>query len=84
MKLPGKLEYYWLVLIAITLGNTALGENFESTALVSILVALTVMYKGFTVIDNFMELKGANRFLRRMMHTYFIIFPSLIIASAFF
>lgn len=84
MKLPGKLEYYWLALIAITLGNTALGENFDSTALVCILVAFTVMYKGFTVIDNFMELKNANRFLRRIMQTYFVVFPSLIIASVFF
>ncbi|MFT5675313.1 MAG: hypothetical protein ACI808_001244 [Paraglaciecola sp.] len=84
MKFLGKLEYYWVALILITLGNTALGENFDSTALVNVLVALTVMYKGFTVIDHFMEMKGANRFLRRMMHTYFIVFPSLIIASAFF
>ena len=80
----GKLETLWLTLLAITLLNTLLGENFESTALVSILVALTVMYKGLMVIDHFMELKGANKYLRRMMRVYFIFFPSLIILSAFF
>ncbi|OUS29616.1 hypothetical protein A9Q98_05885 [Thalassotalea sp. 42_200_T64] len=84
MKRFGKLEYYWLGLIAITLFNTFLGENFESTAVVTILVALTVMYKGLVVIDHFMELKGANRFLRIMMRTYFFIFPSLIILSTLF
>ncbi|MEH6452755.1 MAG: cytochrome C oxidase subunit IV family protein [Psychromonas sp.] len=80
----GKLETLWLTLLAITVLNTLLGENFESTALVSILVALTVMFKGLMVIDHFMELKGANKYLRRMMRVYFIFFPSLIILSAFF
>ena len=84
MKRFGKLEYFWLALIAITLFNTFLGENFESTAVVTILVALTVMYKGLVVIDHFMELKGANRFLRIMMRAYFFIFPSLIILSVAF
>jgi len=84
MTMFGKLEYLWLTLLAITLLNTLLGENFESSALVNVLVALTVMYKGLMVIDHFMELKGANKYLRRMMRVYFIFFPSLIILSAFF
>lgn len=79
-----KLEWFWGLLIAITLFNTFLGEQFSSTALVSILVALTVMYKGLVVIDHFMELKHAHKYLRWLMRTYFIIFPSLIIATIFF
>lgn len=84
MKALGKLEYYLFTLITITLLNTFLGETFELTALVSVLVALTVMYKGFVVIDHFMELKGAHRYLRLMMKTYFVIFPSLIILTVFY
>ncbi|PCI57509.1 MAG: hypothetical protein COB45_03670 [Gammaproteobacteria bacterium] len=84
MKNIGKLEYYLLALIAITLFNTFLGEQFASTALVSVLIALTVTYKGFIVIDHFMELKGANKNLRFLMRLYFVIFPSLIIVSAFY
>lgn len=84
MKYVGKLEYYLYALIAITLFNTFLGEQFASTTLVSILIALTVTYKGFTVIDHFMELKGANKNLRFLMRLYFVIFPSLIIVSAFY
>ncbi len=84
MKHIGKLEWYLFALIAITLFNTLLGEQFASTTLVSILIALTVTYKGFTVIDHFMELKGANRNLRFLMKLYFILFPSLIIVSAFY
>ncbi len=84
MKYIGKLEYYLIALITITLLNTFLGENFQSTALVSILVGLTVIYKGFAVIDHFMELKGAHKYLRLMMQTYFVIFPSLIMLTIFF
>lgn len=84
MKIVGKLEYYLLALIAITLFNTFLGEQFTSTTLVTILIALTVTYKGFIVIDNFMELKEANKNLRFLMRLYFVIFPSLIIVSAFY
>ncbi|PKH85295.1 cytochrome C oxidase subunit IV family protein [Colwellia sp. Bg11-28] len=84
MKNPIKLEYYLAALIVITLLNTFLGEKFSSTALVSILIAITVTYKGFIVIDHFMELKGANKNLRFLMRLYFVIFPSLIIVSAFY
>ncbi|MCL1050155.1 cytochrome C oxidase subunit IV family protein [Shewanella abyssi] len=84
MKSLGKIEFYWGALIAITLFNTFLGEQFESSALVSVLVALTVMYKGLMVIDHFMELRHAHKYLRLMMRFYLIFFPSLIILTAFF
>lgn len=84
MKNIGKLEYCLLALIAITLFNTFLGEQFSSTTLVTVLIALTVTYKGFVVIDHFMELKAANKNLRFLMRLYFIIFPSLIVVSAFY
>ena len=84
IKYLGKLEYYLAALIVITLLNTFLGERFASTTLVSILIAFTVTYKGFVVIDHFMELKEANKNLRFLMRLYFIIFPSMIIISAFY
>jgi len=84
MKRLGILEYLLIALVSITLFNTFLGEQFSSTVLVSILIALTVTYKGFVVIDHFMELKGANNNLRFLMKLYFVIFPFLIIVSAFY
>ncbi|WNC73739.1 cytochrome C oxidase subunit IV family protein [Thalassotalea psychrophila] len=84
MRRFGKLEYYWVALIAITFSNTILGEGFDSTVFITTFIALTVMYKGLVVIDHFMELKDANKYLRLMMRTYFFIFPSLIIVSGFF
>lgn len=83
MKSFSKIEYYWLALIGITLFNTFLGEQFDSSALVSILVALTVMVKGLTIIDHFMELRHAHRYLRLLMRAYLILFPSLIVVTTF-
>ena len=82
LKALGKLEYYGGAVITITLFNKFLGEKCESTSLVMVLVALTVMYKGLLVIDHFMELKTANKPLRLLMRTYFIFFPSIIIITA--
>lgn len=83
MKQIGMLDYFLIALIAITLFNTFIGEKFASTELVSVLIALTVTYKGFVVIDHFMELKDTNRNLRFLMKLYFCIFPLLIVLSAF-
>ncbi len=84
IKKLGQLEYFLAALITITLLNTFLGEQFANATVVCILIALTVTYKGFIVIDHFMELKGANKNLRFLMKCYFVIFPSLIIVSAFY
>lgn len=84
MKNLARLECFLVTLVGITLLNTFLGENFSSATLVCILIALTVTYKGFIVIDHFMELKAANKNLRFLMRLYFVIFPSLIVVSAFY
>jgi len=80
----GKLELFLSFLITVTLFNTLLGEQFPSLAIASIIIALTVTYKGFVVIDHFMELKNTNKNLRFLMKLYFLIFPSMIIVSAFY
>ncbi|NMP31490.1 cytochrome C oxidase subunit IV family protein [Thalassotalea sp. M1531] len=84
MKNFGKLEILLCLLIIVTLFNTFLGERFSSITLASIIIAATVTYKGFVVIDNFMELKEGNKNLRFLMRLYFIIFPSMIVVSAFY
>jgi len=84
MNKLGKLEKLLCLLIAVTLLNTFIGERFSSITLASIIIALTVTYKGFVVIDHFMELKEGNKNLRFLMKLYFVIFPSLIIVSAFY
>ena len=53
MKKFSSLEWFWATLIAITLFNTFLGEQFASSAFVSMLVAVTLMYKGIIVITKY-------------------------------
>ena len=78
------IEFYWSVLILITLLNTLIGERFSYTAIATIAIAFTVTYKGVVVIDHFMELKEGNKNLRFLMKLYFVVFPSLIIVSVIF
>ena len=44
MKKFSSLEWFWAILIAITLFNTFLGEQFASTAFVSVLVAVILAF----------------------------------------
>ncbi len=74
-----KLEKLWFALMFITIFNVAIAEGIPPTLWVSLVIACTTCFKGLIVIDHFMELKEANRYLRGMMRTYFIIFPSLIV-----
>lgn len=78
------LEKFWFLLIAITVFNVALAEGTEPTFIISTIIAITTCYKGLVVIDHFMELKGANVFIRGLMRFYFILFPSLIVITYLF
>ena len=78
-----KLEALWFMLISITLFNASLGDHFNSVLFVSVIIALTTMFKGMMIIDHFMELKHGNKILRWLMRGYFIVFPMLIIITIF-
>lgn len=79
----GKLEILSITLIVITLFNTSLAENLNSTLIVSTIIALTTMFKGVMIIDHFMEQKEGNKILKLMMRAYFFVFPMLIIITLF-
>ncbi len=55
------LDYIWLLLMAITIMNAMLAESSNAGAAITILVAISVGFKGHMVIDHFMGLKGAKR-----------------------
>ena len=79
-----KLEKLWLALIFITIFNVAVAEGIPPTLWVSLVITCTTCFKGLMVIDHFMELKEGNIYLRRLMRTYFLIFPSLIVITYLF
>lgn len=63
----------WLVLIALTLGGSLLGEATVAGILPAMVIIVTMVVKGGLVIDYFMEMKDANPSLRNLMHAYFYV-----------
>lgn len=69
------LNLLWLLLVALTLGGAFLGESSEPGLGVTLVICLTMAFKGRIIIDHFMELKTANRTIRNLMRAYFYVLP---------
>ncbi|MDO9064104.1 MAG: cytochrome C oxidase subunit IV family protein [Sulfuricella sp.] len=65
----------WLLLVALTLGGALIGEAAEPGIAVTLVISLTMAFKGRLIIDHFMELKTANRTIRNLMRAYFYVLP---------
>lgn len=71
----------WLLLVGLTLGGSLLGETAQPGYDVMLVIVLTMAFKGRVVIDHFMELKNANRLIRRLMQAYFYVMPAATVLS---
>lgn len=69
------IDLLWLLLVTLTLTGALLGERSEAGSKLLLVVVVTMALKGHIVIDYFMEMRHANRTLRRLMHLYFIVIP---------
>ncbi|MBT3197116.1 MAG: cytochrome C oxidase subunit IV family protein [Gammaproteobacteria bacterium] len=73
------IDWLWVVLLALTLGGSWLGESADPGLALALFVAASIAIKGRIIIDHFMELKYANPTLRRLMRLYFYLIPLLIL-----
>jgi len=71
----------WVILVVLTLAGSLLGETAEPGYALMLVVTLTMAIKGRMVIDHFMELKHANRLIRRLMQAYFYVLPLATVLS---
>ena len=78
------IDRLWILLVALTLGGAWLGETADSSLAVTVIIALTMAFKGRIVVDHFMELKTANRTLRNLMRGFFYVLPAVTILSTLF
>ncbi len=78
------LDFLWIVLCILTLGGAYLGEAAEPGLAVTLLIAITMAFKGRMVIDHFMELKTANRRIRSLMRAYFYVLPTVMVLTYLF
>ncbi|MCP4994696.1 MAG: cytochrome C oxidase subunit IV family protein [Gammaproteobacteria bacterium] len=73
------IDIIWLILMGLTLLSATLAESAEPGLVVTIIIALTVAFKGRMVVDRFMELANANHYLRNAMRIYFYVIPTMIL-----
>ena len=78
------IDTLWLVLIGLTLLSAYMAERAEPGFISVAIMAAVLAVKGRIIVDHFMELKHAHKVLRRLMHTYFYVIPSLIIVVYLF
>ncbi len=74
-----KLNIIWLILMAITVMNAMIAESENTGVAITILIAVSVSFKGHMVVDHFMGLKGANHYIRSWMNAYFYVIPSMMV-----
>lgn len=78
------IDLLWLLLVALTLGGAFLGEAAEPGLAVTLVISLTMAFKGRMIIDHFMELKKANRTIRNLMRAYFYVLPLVTVFTHLF
>jgi len=79
-----RIDSLWLVLISLTLFSAYMAERTDPTFISIVIMSVVLAIKGRIVVDHFMELKHANKVLRRLMRAYFYVIPSLIIVVSLF
>lgn len=78
------IDLLWLLLVALTLGGALIGEAAEPGIAVTLVICLTMAFKGRVIIDHFMELKTANRTIRNLMRAYFYVLPLMTVLTYVF
>ena len=78
------VDLLWLLLVALTLGGAYLGEASEPGLTVTLIISLTMAFKGRIIVDHFMELKTANRTIRKLMRAYFYVLPLVTVLTTLF
>ena len=74
----------WLGLIALTFASLYLGHWFHGTAWLQILVAAIIWLKGILVANQFIEIKAAHVFIRRVVLGFIAITPLALLIIAYF
>jgi len=73
------LNSIWFSLMLLTLLSAYIAESDSIGPSLMIVVGLTVSLKGYLVIDYFMDLRHAPQILRRLIQSYLMIIPMLIV-----
>ena len=78
------INYIWVVLMLLTIGSALIAESADPSKLITIVIALSIAFKGRMVLDRFTELRNANRYIRASMNIYFYVIPLMIVVVHLF
>ncbi len=78
------LTLAWLGLIALTIVSVYLGHWFHGTAWLQVLVAIIIWLKGTLVANQFIEIKVAHSFIRRVVLGFIAVTPLALLIIAYF
>lgn len=73
-----RINFYWLVLVGLTLFATLVAEQASPNDFIVLLICFTIALKGRFIIDEFMGLREALPIIRYTIHSYFILLPIFI------
>ncbi|MCP3852075.1 MAG: thiosulfate reductase [Gammaproteobacteria bacterium] len=79
-----RINFFWLILIILTLLTTFIAEQATPSHLTVLLICFTITIKGRFIIDEFMGLREAIPVIRYTIHSYFILMPLCIALSIIF
>jgi ABC-type nickel/cobalt efflux system permease component RcnA len=78
---PGTAEKVWLALVGLTLAGAWLAERGEAGTPLTLVVAALIAVKGRAVIDCYMELRDANRTIRRILYAFNAAVATLVVVT---
>lgn len=75
----GHTERIWIMLVGLTLAGAWLGETGSASWLLTLTVAFLIGFKGIVVVDHYMEMRLANRRIRRTLIIFIMIVILLVL-----
>ena len=78
------LNIIWIVLIMLTLISAVVAETVAPENIITILICVSVIFKGGLVADHFMGLKTALPIVRWSVHLYIVVIPLMICLTILF
>ena len=75
------VERIWLLLLALTAAGAWLGETGGRGWALTLTVAFLIAVKGRLVIDHYMDMRHANRSIRRVLYAFVVVVPALVVLS---
>lgn len=72
------LTFRWLILLLLTLLVSFIPSGITSYSVIYLLIWIVTLFKGWIIIEDFMELKNAPVFLRRILYGWLIVNTSAV------